>query len=113
MVLAGAKSVIHHDAEQGPHEIVEHGRIGPPVSQLEALDIDGTVTLYHPALDQALVLNGTASDVWRLCDGEHSFDEVVAFLADAYGTDARSIRAEVRAVVERFEGLGLLAQHSS
>ena len=88
---------------------MEGERIGPSAPGLEELDIDGRVNLYHPTLDQVLVLNETASDVWRLCDGEHTLEEIVNLLTHAYGVDQLRVRAEVLATVQRFQREGLLA----
>ncbi len=75
---------------------------------VEELDVDGNVSLYHPTLDQALVLNQTASDVWRLCDGEHTPEDIVDLLALAYGVDEGEIRSDVLATVQQFEDQKLL-----
>lgn len=83
-------------------------KVGPPVPGVGELDIDGSVNVYHPTVDQVLVLNGTASDVWRLCTGEHSLAEIVTLLSRAYQVDEVHIRHEVEQVVTRLEGQGIL-----
>ncbi|MBW3547420.1 MAG: PqqD family protein [Actinobacteria bacterium] len=83
-------------------------RVGPPVPGVGELDIDGNVSVYHPTIDEVLVLNGTASDVWRLCTGEHSLAEIVTLLSLAYQVDDVHIRHEVEEIVTRLERQGIL-----
>lgn len=85
------------------------GTVGPPRSTVQALELDGDISLYDSATSQALVLNATASDVWRLLDGEHTVDEIVALLAAAYGVDVASIRPDVVRIIGELTSAGLLA----
>jgi pyruvate dehydrogenase complex dehydrogenase (E1) component len=72
------------------------------------MELDGDISLYHPDTGQALVLNATASDIWRLLDGEHDLPQIVELLATAYGTQADDIRADVLRVVEDLTHHGFL-----
>lgn len=83
-------------------------RVGPPVPQILETDIDGEISLYNPASENVTILNGTASDVWLLCDGRHSTEEIVSLLAKSYGVDAGQIRDEVTATITEFIDAGLL-----
>jgi Coenzyme PQQ synthesis protein D (PqqD) len=83
--------------------------VGPPRATVQALELDGDISLYDSATSQALVLNTTASDVWRLLDGEHTMDEVVGLLAAAYAVDTASIRPDVVRIVGELTTAGLLA----
>ncbi|NED95107.1 PqqD family protein [Phytoactinopolyspora alkaliphila] len=67
------------------------------------MEIDGDVTLFHAETQEALVLNATASDVWRLLDGERSVDEIVKALAPAYAADAVVVRAGVESALAQLE----------
>lgn len=84
-------------------------RVGPPRDGIRELELDGDISLYDPATRNAAVLNGTASDVWRLLDGEHSLDEVVGLLAAAYQVEGAAIRADVERVVGDLVAAGFLA----
>lgn len=55
-----------------------------------------------------MVLNATASDVWRLCDGEQTLEEIVALLASAYQADAAVIRPDVEKTVAELVDAGFL-----
>jgi hypothetical protein len=55
-----------------------------------------------------VVLNATASDVWRLCDGEQTLDEIVDLLASAYQGDAAVIRPDVEKTIAELVEAGFL-----
>ena len=47
-----------------------------------------------------IVLNPTASDVWRLADGEMTLRQIVDALAAAYQADPDAIRADVEELID-------------
>ena len=61
-------------------------------------DLDQDICLYRPDIDEVLVLNATAGDVWRLADGEFELEQVVQRLAEVYRLTAEEIRDEVHSV---------------
>lgn len=83
--------------------------VGPAASGVTEVELDGRVCLYAPDQQQMVFLNETASDVWRLADGERTVDEIVAVLAASYGTDPEAIADDVRAAIARFDEAGVLA----
>ena len=60
-------------------------------SVIDGLDVnevkDGLI-VYEETSDRVHYLNGTASIVFSLCDGQHSVDEIASVLATAYELDA-------------------------
>jgi hypothetical protein len=82
--------------------------VGPWTPGIEQQAIGDEITLYNPVTHQALVLNATASDVWRLSDGEHDIEEIVRLLASSYGTEPGEIRADVLSAIEAFRAAGFL-----
>ena len=66
------------------------------------------VLLFDRDREQFVTLNATAADVWRLADGSHTLDEIVALLASSYQTDADSIGEDVAAIVDELIDGGLL-----
>ena len=84
-------------------------RLGPPRGGVRELELDGDISLYDPATRNAAVLNGTASDVWRLLDGEHSLEEIIELLAGAYGVETGAIRTDVERTVGELIESGFLA----
>ncbi|MBW3548201.1 MAG: PqqD family protein [Actinobacteria bacterium] len=84
-------------------------KVGPPAAHIEESEVDGRISLFDPQSQEVSLLNDTASDVWRLCDGTSTLDQVIELMAKAYGVKPDAIGDEVRATVETFYGKGLLA----
>lgn len=85
-----------------------HGLIGPPPSHIISTEIKGDISLYDPQREKVLVLNGTASDVWLLCDGDHTVEGIVELLSAAYGIDGGQIAADVESTIDQFIEEGFL-----
>lgn len=83
-------------------------RVGPAVEGVVETDIDDGIALFAPGSGQVFVLNPTAGDVWRLSDGELTFDELVAALARSYAVEPDTIRDDVSTAVEQLRRDGLL-----
>ena len=79
-----------------------------PRARVRELDIDGEITLYDGTTSTALVLNRTASDVWRLLDGQRSVADIVALLSTAYAVDETTLQAGVEDTLARLRSHGLL-----
>lgn len=77
-------------------------RVGPPRPHIIETEIDDEVSLYNAQNERVMVLNITASDVWRLCDGEQTLDEIVDLIAKAYRVDRERINSEVALTIGRF-----------
>lgn len=86
-----------------------HPRVGPPLPGVVAVDLDGRVTVYCPQANDVLILNETASAVWRLLDGNRSSEEIVESLAHDYGLPSPAIAADVESTVDFFVTNGLIA----
>ena len=84
--------------------------VGPPAVGARAVEIDGRISVYSPSTQDLVSLNDTASDVWRLCDGEHPLDQIVELLARNYGTTADIIGDQVAGAVDDLVSLGLLPE---
>ena len=83
-------------------------RIGPAGAHILETEINGEISLYDPRSESVLVLNHTASDVWRLSDGEHTLEEVVELLGAAYGIKPAEIRSDVEQTVAKLIEEGFL-----
>ena len=82
--------------------------IGPPPPHIIETEVKGDLSLYDPKQERVLVLNGTASDVWLLCDGEQHLGQITDLIASAYGVSADDIRADVETTVTQFVEEGFL-----
>lgn len=82
--------------------------VGPAPSHVLETEIEGEVSLYNPRNEQVTILNGTASDIWRLIDGEHSIAEITSLLASSYGIDPAAIADDVSQTIDRLSEAGLI-----
>ena len=85
--------------------------IGPPPLNIIETEVKGDLSLYDPRQEKVLVLNGTATDVWLLCDGNHTAAEILGLIASVHGQDAATIRADVDSTIRHFFEEGFLARH--
>jgi hypothetical protein len=76
-------------------------RIGPPPPHVIETEVKGDISLFDARRNQVLVLNATASDIWRLCDGDQTAEEIVELLATAYGVPAHQLRPDVETTLTR------------
>ncbi len=83
-------------------------RVGPPRPNIIQTEIGDEISLYDPSSERVVVLNTTASDLWRLAEGDFTFDQVLGLLSKAYGVEAATIHDEVRGTVDRLRQEGLL-----
>ncbi len=82
--------------------------IGPPPPQIIETEVKGDLSLYDPAQEKVLVLNGTATDVWLLCDGEHTPTQIVTLIAGVHGQNPAVIRPEIESTIAYFLDEGFL-----
>lgn len=85
-------------------------RVGPASGDVLEAEVDGDVSLYHPGTERVVVLNRTASDIWRLLDGSHTLGEVTELLAAAYDADPEVVAADVERTVAELIEAGMLPQ---
>lgn len=87
----------------------DQSAVGPPKPHILETEIDGEISLYNPQSEKVTVLNGTASDVWLLCDGQHTPAEIKSLLASSYSIDESAIAVDVDRTIELLEESGLLS----
>jgi hypothetical protein len=74
--------------------------VGPRSGNVVEREIEGCFALLQPETAEVLVLNESASDVWRLAsEGELTLDAIVVLLAKAYGAEPEAIRDDVEQTV--------------
>jgi hypothetical protein len=86
-------------------------RLGPPRAQCTVIELDGRFSVYSSESHTVYTLNDSASAVWSLLDGTRTLDEVVACLAETYGTDPLELRTDVEQLVADFVEDRLLESH--
>ncbi len=92
----------------GGNMVLGNRLIGPPHPRIIETEVKGDLSLYDPRQEKVLVLNGTATDVWLLCDGEHTADRIVELVAVAHGQEAATIRTDVESTIRNFVEEGFL-----
>lgn len=83
-------------------------RVGPPTAGVAVTEIDGRISVLNPATERVIMLNDTASDVWRLADGEHTLEDMTRLLAASYQMEPDRIRGDVATAVASLQAEGLL-----
>jgi hypothetical protein len=81
-----------------------------PARSVTVEELDEELCLFRPDIDEVLVLNGPAGDVWRLADGATSVADIVSLLATAYGVPLERLAADVEAVVADLTNRGYLVE---
>lgn len=77
-------------------------------ADLQVVELDGEISLYDAQSNNAVTLNATASAIWRRLDGRTGVAELVAALAEEFGTTPDRIAPDVHATLIRLADLGLL-----
>jgi hypothetical protein len=72
-----------------------------------AREIDGNFTIYDKRNDSVMVLNDTASAIWRLCDGRRG-TEIADELARSFAAPPGEIERDVVSVLKQLTERGLL-----
>jgi peroxiredoxin len=94
------------------HEEIDGGFVPAARADVVSVEVDGEMVIgYLPEGESHLrthALNATASIVWRCFDGSGTLDEIVADIADAFGTDVEVVRADVLDLAQQAGALGLL-----
>ena len=82
---------------------------GPVVRADVTLQRVGREAILHDGRNgKAHVINGSAAQLWELCDGR-PFDELVAAFAALYGREPETVAEDVRKTLTNFQAMGLLA----
>lgn len=76
--------------------------------KLEIRSVGDESLVHDPAKGKVHVLNLTAAKILKLCDGNHTHDDIAKALCDETGADATQVGADVDRIVEQFRGLGLV-----
>lgn len=91
-----------------PMNNTSDAKIGPPPANIIETEVKGDISLFDAERNEVVVLNATASDIWRLCDGEQSVDEIVSLIARAYDQPEEGIRDDVVSTISGLIESGFL-----
>lgn len=71
--------------------------------------VDGAAYLVDAETTKLYALNPVATDVWDLCDGQHSVADIARCIEDRYDVGADRATADVKKFITDFVDLGLLS----
>jgi pyrroloquinoline quinone biosynthesis protein D len=57
---------------------------------------------------RAHVINESAAQIWELCDGQHTLDQIVSVIAAAYALPTADAQADVQYILAKFHELRVL-----
>ena len=69
---------------------------------------DRTLLLFHTGRSIAVPLNESAAEIWKMCDGAHTIDQIVDALAETYDQERSQIEQDARAFLDELLRLELL-----
>lgn len=76
-------------------------RLERVTASLTEVEVDGEIAVYHPGTDTVVLLNASASEIWRLTAGTTpTVDEIVPLVAAAFAIDEAVARPGVEAGVQ-------------
>jgi pyrroloquinoline quinone biosynthesis protein D len=79
-----------------------------PSDALPCTDLGDEYLFYDREQDRVHVLNGTAREIFLLCDGSRSEEEIGREMADRYRLDVETALRDARDTIGRLVELGLL-----
>jgi hypothetical protein len=68
--------------------------------------LDDEICLYLPSSDEVLVLNRTATDIWRLLDDDSTLSSLAIRVAEIYQMTPTALTADVTRVIGNFVAQG-------
>lgn len=70
-------------------------------ASLTEVEVDGEIAIYHPLTDQVVLLNASASEIWRLTAGDGvTVEDLVPLVAGVFGLGLDEARHGVETGVE-------------
>jgi len=79
-----------------------------PVASPTGRDLEDEYVFFDENGDQVHVLNGTAREIYLLCDGTRTLGEVARMLTERFEVDEATARKDVASLVDQLVGLKLL-----
>lgn len=76
---------------------------------VRSIPVDDDTVVFRVDTAAALSLEGTASVIWQLVDGNTSVQEAVDLLADVFDAPKEVVRNDVTALLDRLAASGFLA----
>lgn len=79
-----------------------------PKGRAEGRDLGDEYLLYDSSKDQVHVLNGSAREIFLLCDGSRTSGQIASALVAKYGIDGATARTDTERTLRELSDLGAL-----
>jgi len=79
-----------------------------PTGTFDGTDLGDEYLFYDRENDKVHVLNSTAREIFLLCDGERSEDDIADALAETYDLDKATAGKDTQETLNRLYDLGVL-----
>jgi pyrroloquinoline quinone biosynthesis protein D len=83
-------------------------RLPTPKTDVSLQRVGQEAILHDRGNGRAHVINESAAQIWELCDGQHTVDQIVSAFAAAYGLPTADVRADVQYILAKFHELRVL-----
>ena len=83
-------------------------RLPTPNTDVSLQRVGQEAILHDRGNGRAHVINESAAQIWELCDGQHTVDEIVSVFAAAYELPTADVRADVQYILAKFHELRVL-----
>lgn len=70
--------------------------------------LDDELILYKEPDGEVFVLNSTGSQIWLLCDGSHTVDDIAEQIARLHGIEIQRAHTDVWMLVRDLQSAGLI-----
>jgi pyrroloquinoline quinone biosynthesis protein D len=88
--------------------VMQPGNRPRPVKGVLGKDLGDEYLFYDSDGDEVHTLNGPAREIYLLCDGTRTLEEIADAVVESYEIDAETALEDVGSTVERLIGLGFL-----
>jgi PqqD family protein of HPr-rel-A system len=78
------------------------------IEGLEIRVVGGEWLVHDPTNGKVHVLNESAGEILKLCDGDRTYDDIAKSLSDGTGADSKQVADDVALMIRQFTELGLV-----
>jgi PqqD family protein of HPr-rel-A system len=79
-----------------------------PKGNAKGQDLGDEYLIYDSSSDDVHVLKGTARDIFLLCDGSHTAEQIASALVEEYEVDRTTARRDTERTLRELSDLGAL-----
>lgn len=71
-------------------------------------EVDDESILYDSAKGKIHILNEVGATIWKLCDGEHTVEDISAQIESEFNADGETVRKDVKEFLDKMQEIGLI-----